>query len=70
MDFCSLTHNDNFLVHICCWRTVSPRAFLPVQLIEGRIAKDLCTNLVAIRNYVSKQELQRGVSQWAAEEKA
>ena len=46
------------------------KAFLPVQLIEGRIAKDLCTNLVAIRNYVSKQELQRGVSQWAAEEKA
>lgn len=29
---------------------ISPRAYLPVQLIEGRIVKDLCTNLEAIRN--------------------
>jgi hypothetical protein len=38
---------------------VSPRAFLPVQLIEGRIAKDLCTNLIAIRKHVSKKEHQK-----------
>mmetsp|Transcript_15566 Transcript_15566/g.33960 ORF Transcript_15566/g.33960 Transcript_15566/m.33960 type:complete len:589 (+) Transcript_15566:137-1903(+) len=31
---------------------VSPRAYLPVQLIEGRIVKDLCNNLKAIRDYV------------------
>lgn len=30
---------------------VSPRSYLPVQLIERRIAADLCTNLVAIRDY-------------------
>jgi hypothetical protein len=33
---------------------VSPRAYLPVQLIEGRIVRDLCTNLEAIRDFVSK----------------
>ena len=43
---------------------VSPRAYLPVQLIEGRIAKDLCANLEAIRKYVTKQELQRKASKW------
>jgi hypothetical protein len=32
---------------------VSPRAYLPVQLVEGNIMRDLCTNLVAIRNYVA-----------------
>jgi hypothetical protein len=32
---------------------VSPRAYLPVALIERRIAQDLCTNLVAIRDYVA-----------------
>ncbi|GKY99240.1 hypothetical protein MPSEU_000879300 [Mayamaea pseudoterrestris] len=31
---------------------VSPRAYLPVRLVEGRIAADLCTNLEAIRDYV------------------
>eukprot|EP00522_Entomoneis_paludosa_P016314 CAMPEP_0172444052 /NCGR_PEP_ID=MMETSP1065-20121228/4183_1 /TAXON_ID=265537 /ORGANISM="Amphiprora paludosa, Strain CCMP125" /LENGTH=406 /DNA_ID=CAMNT_0013194469 /DNA_START=472 /DNA_END=1692 /DNA_ORIENTATION=- len=31
---------------------VSPRSYLPVQLIEGRIVKDLCTNLKAIRDFV------------------
>ena len=46
-------------------RTVSPRAYLPVQLIEGRIAKDLVSNLMAIRKYVTKMELQRGVSSWS-----
>jgi hypothetical protein len=33
---------------------VSPRSYLPVQLIERRIAADLCTNLVAIRDYAMK----------------
>ena len=33
---------------------VSPRAYLPVQLIEGRIVRDLCTNLEAIRNFVAE----------------
>ena len=32
---------------------VSPRAYLPVQLIEGRIVRDLCTNLEAIRDFVT-----------------
>ena len=32
---------------------VSPRAYLPVSLVEGRIAKDMCTNLMAIREYVT-----------------
>merc|ERR1711862_375860 len=32
---------------------ISPRSYLPVQLIEGRIAKDLCNNLLAIRDFVS-----------------
>jgi hypothetical protein len=31
---------------------VSPRKYLPVSLVEGRIVKDLCTNLAAIRDYV------------------
>ena len=29
---------------------VSPRSYLPVALVEGRIAQDLCANLKAIRN--------------------
>jgi hypothetical protein len=33
---------------------ISPRAYLPVGLIESRIVQDLCTNLKAIRNAVSK----------------
>jgi hypothetical protein len=32
---------------------ISPRAYLPVQLVEGRIVRDLCTNLEAIRNAVT-----------------
>jgi len=32
---------------------ISPRAYLPVRLVEGRIVKDLCTNLEAIRKVVS-----------------
>lgn len=33
---------------------VSPRAYLPVRMIEGRIVRDLCSNLLAIRNYLSR----------------
>jgi hypothetical protein len=29
---------------------VSPRPYLPVGLVEGRIARDLCANLKAIRD--------------------
>ena len=32
---------------------ISPRAYLPVQLVEGRIVKDLCSNLIAIRDAVT-----------------
>lgn len=32
---------------------ISPRPYLPVALVEGRIAQDLCTNLRAIRDHVS-----------------
>lgn len=35
---------------------VSPRAYLPVQLVEGRIVRDLCTNLLAIRDFLEKKE--------------
>eukprot|EP00547_Thalassionema_nitzschioides_P003377 CAMPEP_0194199816 /NCGR_PEP_ID=MMETSP0156-20130528/686_1 /TAXON_ID=33649 /ORGANISM="Thalassionema nitzschioides, Strain L26-B" /LENGTH=406 /DNA_ID=CAMNT_0038924755 /DNA_START=393 /DNA_END=1613 /DNA_ORIENTATION=- len=35
---------------------VSPRRYLPVALIEGRIVKDMCTNLKAIRDYVTTQK--------------
>jgi Polyketide cyclase / dehydrase and lipid transport len=34
---------------------ISPRAYLPVQLIEKRIVSDLCSNLVAIRDYLAKK---------------
>lgn len=33
---------------------ISPRAYLPVQLVEGRIVKDLCNNLLAIRDCVAQ----------------
>jgi len=32
---------------------ISPRPYLPVRLVEGRIAQDLCANLKAIQAYVS-----------------
>lgn len=32
---------------------ISPRPYLPVGLIEGRITQDLCNNLIAIRDYVT-----------------
>jgi hypothetical protein len=35
---------------------ISPRAYLPVSLVEGRIVKDMCTNLVAIRDYVTTSD--------------
>lgn len=35
---------------------VSPRAYLPVSLVEGRIVRDLCTNLEAIRDFVQEDE--------------
>jgi len=34
---------------------LSPRAWVPVALLEGNIAKALGENLVAIRNYVAEQ---------------
>ena len=37
---------------------VSPRAYLPVQLIEKRIVSDLCTNLVAIRDFLAQRSEQ------------
>lgn len=33
---------------------VSPRPYLPVALVEGRIAQDLCSNLKAIREHFTK----------------
>ena len=33
---------------------ISPRAYLPVRLVEGRIAADLCANLESIRDAVTK----------------
>ena len=38
---------------------ISPRAYLPVQLVEGRIVKDLKNNLEAIREYVEEREAWR-----------
>lgn len=35
---------------------ISPRAYLPVQLVEGRIVRDLCTNLVAIRDFLAQND--------------
>ena len=32
---------------------VSPRPYLPVALVEGRIVQDLCNNLEAIRNIMA-----------------
>jgi hypothetical protein len=32
---------------------ISPRVYLPVRLVEGRIVQDLCANLEAIRKAVS-----------------
>jgi hypothetical protein len=32
---------------------VSPRPYLPVALVERRIAADLCNNLIAIREHLA-----------------
>jgi hypothetical protein len=37
---------------------ISPRAYLPVRLVEGRIVADLCTNLKSIRNAVSTEPIR------------
>jgi hypothetical protein len=34
---------------------ISPRPYLPVALVEGRISKDLCNNLLCIRDFVTKK---------------
>jgi len=36
---------------------ISPRRYLPVSLIEGRIVKDMCTNMLAIRDYVTHHKI-------------
>jgi len=33
---------------------ISPRPYLPVALVEGRISNDLCNNLMCIRDAVTK----------------
>ncbi len=35
---------------------ISPRLYLPVKLVEGRIVRDLCANLEAIREIVTEIE--------------
>jgi len=37
---------------------ISPRSYLPVALVEGRISRDLCDNLSAIRDFVTKDEAE------------
>jgi hypothetical protein len=37
---------------------ISPRPYLPVALVEGRISQDLANNLRSIRDYVTKDELK------------
>lgn len=39
---------------------ISPRPYLPVRLVEGRIANDLCSNLEAIRDFVTPKENEIG----------
>lgn len=41
---------------------VSPRPYLPVALVEGRIARDLCTNLEAIRDIFEERDAGVGKS--------
>ena len=38
---------------------IKPKGFLPVGLIEGRIASDLQNNVIAIREFVEKKNLQK-----------
>jgi hypothetical protein len=46
---------------------VSPRAFLPVSLIEGRIVRDLTNNLSAIRDYLAQINNSKNASSSASE---
>ena len=45
---------------------ISPRMYLPVKLIEGRIVADLCANLEAIREAVTGGSAGSGVTTTAA----
>ena len=38
---------------------VSPRPYLPVAFVEGRISQDLCNNLIAIRDFVTPSSAAR-----------
>lgn len=49
---------------------IQPRGFLPVNLIEGRIANDLKTNLDAIRCHVEKLQKAHGIEQNIADANA
>lgn len=40
---------------------VSPRAYLPVQLVERRIVTDLCANLVAIRDFLAARKVNSSI---------
>eukprot|EP00555_Chaetoceros_dichaeta_P009837 CAMPEP_0198255230 /NCGR_PEP_ID=MMETSP1447-20131203/5388_1 /TAXON_ID=420782 /ORGANISM="Chaetoceros dichaeta, Strain CCMP1751" /LENGTH=564 /DNA_ID=CAMNT_0043941549 /DNA_START=229 /DNA_END=1923 /DNA_ORIENTATION=+ len=40
---------------------ISPRPYLPVALVEGRVSRDLCDNLTAIRAFVTKDDNGGGV---------
>lgn len=38
---------------------ISPRPYLPVALVEGRISKDLCNNLLAVRDFVTRRRISQ-----------
>ena len=38
---------------------ISPRPYLPVALVEGRISRNLCDNLTDVRNCVTSDEFVR-----------
>mmetsp|Transcript_7976 Transcript_7976/g.15027 ORF Transcript_7976/g.15027 Transcript_7976/m.15027 type:complete len:565 (-) Transcript_7976:46-1740(-) len=38
---------------------ISPRPYLPVALVEGRISKDLCNNLLAVRDFVTTKRISQ-----------
>ena len=40
---------------------IRPKGFLPVGLIQSRIASDLSTNLAAIRDFVENEEVEAKV---------
>jgi len=41
---------------------ISPRPYLPVQFVEGRISQDLCNNLIAIRDHIASKSATTVVS--------